>query len=153
MMTYMFQTYLPTHPGQKLFLVGRWSQRDLAELTATVTWAKQHNVPVTVFGPVPEYDGPLPRLLAYSIAWNKPNLANQHRVSSIAPLDAEMQALSQNVWHVPYISLYQQICDSDSCTEYADAAHKLPMMDDTNHLSQFGAYVVVRRLVAQGQLH
>lgn len=133
-------------------MVGRWSERDMDALTAVITWAKQHQLPVTVFGPVPEYDGPLPRLLAYSIAWNKPNLASQHLVASSGPLDAEMQNMAMNIWHVPYISLYREICDAEGCAEYADAAHKIPLMDDANHLNQFGAYLVVRRLVEKGAL-
>jgi peptidoglycan/LPS O-acetylase OafA/YrhL len=152
MMAYIFQSYLPSHTVQGLFMVGRWSENQLPELTRTIAWAKQHNIPVTVFGPVPEYDGPLPRLLAYSIAWNKPNFASEHRVKSIAALDAQMQSMAANVWHVRYISLHQEICGVDGCAEYADSARKIPMMDDDNHLSQFGANLVVRRLVAEGKL-
>lgn len=152
MMAYIFQSYLPSHSVQGLFMVGRWSEDQLPELARTIAWAKQHQIPVTVFGPVPEYDGPLPRLLAYSIAWNKPNFANQHRVKSIATLDAQMQGMAANVWHVRYISLYQKLCGVDGCAEYADGAHKIPMMDDDNHLNQFGANLVVRRLVAEGKL-
>jgi peptidoglycan/LPS O-acetylase OafA/YrhL len=152
MIAYIFQSYLPSHPIQGLFLVGRWSEKELPELTTTIAWAKEHNIPVTVFGPVPEYDGPLPRLLAYSIAWNKPDFASQHRLNNIAALDAKMQSMAADVWHVRYISLYQELCGVDSCLEYADGPHKIPMMDDDNHLNQFGANLVVRRLVSEGKL-
>lgn len=152
MIAYIFQSYLPSHQIQGLFMVGRWSEKQLPELTATIAWARQHNISVTVFGPVPEYDGPLPRLLAYSSAWNKPNFARQHRVDRIAAIDAKMQSLAASVWHVRYISLYQEICVVDSCAEYADGEHRIPIMDDDNHLNQFGANLVVRRLVAEGKL-
>jgi peptidoglycan/LPS O-acetylase OafA/YrhL len=152
MTAYIFQNYLLSHQIQGLFMIGRWTEKQLPELTATIAWAKQHNIPVTVFGPVPEYDGPLPRLLAYSIAWNKPNFASQHRVNGNAAIDAQMQHLAENVWHVRYVSLYQELCSANGCAEYADTAHKIPLMDDDNHLNQFGAHLVVRRLVAQGKL-
>jgi hypothetical protein len=152
MIAYIFQSYLPSHSIQGLFMAGRWSEKQLPELTTTIAWAKQHNVPVTVFGPVPEYDGPLPRLLAYSIAWNKPNFASEHRLNTNGAIDAKMQSLAADVWHVRYISLYQEICGADGCAEYADRAHKIPLMDDDNHLNQFGANLVVRRLVAEGKL-
>lgn len=152
MMTYIFQTYLPSHKVQGLLLVARWSEKNLPDLATTIAWAKQHNIPVTVFGPVPEYDGPLPRLLAYSIAWNEPKLASQHRLHGNAALDALMQSLSSKVWHVHYISLYQEICGPNGCAVYADQTHQIPMMDDDNHLNRFGATVVVRRLVAEGKL-
>jgi len=146
MMDFIFQTYLP------VFMVGRWLEKDMGELTETIAWAKQHQVPVTVFGPMPEYDGPLPRLLAYSIAWNNPSLASQHRVNSTRLLDAEMQSMSASTWHVPYISLYREICGSESCVEYADTARRIPLMGDENHLNRFGASFVVRHLVEKGEL-
>lgn len=152
MMAYIFQRYLPTHPIQGVFLVGRWEQKNLDSLTKLISWAKEHHLPVVVFGPVPEYDAPLPRLLAYSIAWNKPRLPSQHLVLGPKLLDAEMQQIAATTWHVPYISLYNEICDSSSCLEYADLAHKLPLMGDDNHLSAPGASVVVRRLVDKGEL-
>jgi len=153
MMGYIFQQYLPTHPVQGVFIVGRWQEKDIDPLTGLIAWAKQHQVPVTVFGPVPEYDAPLPRLLAYSIAWTKPDLASQHLVASSKVLDAEMQQIAVSTWHVPYISLYQEICSADGCAEYADAAHKIPMMGDDNHLSALGASVVVQHLVDKGKLN
>jgi peptidoglycan/LPS O-acetylase OafA/YrhL len=152
MMNYIFKTYLPAHSIQGIFVIGRWEAKNLAPLTSLIDWAKQHNVPVTVFGPVPEYDGPLTRLLAYSIAWNRPALPSEHLVATPKSLDLEMQSLAKNKWHVPYISLYQEICSTDGCLEYADAAHKMPMMEDTNHLSALGASFVVRRLVDKGEL-
>jgi peptidoglycan/LPS O-acetylase OafA/YrhL len=152
MMNYIFQTYLSTHPVQGVFLVGRWLEQDLDELSSTIAWAKQHEVPVIVFGPMPEYDAPLPRLLAYSIAWNKASLASQHLVASSETLDAKMQLMAMNTWHVPYISLYREICDAQGCTEYTDATKTIPLMSDTNHLSQFGAFFIVQRLVEKGEL-
>lgn len=152
MMGYIFQQYLPTHPVEGIFIVGRWERKDLDPLTRLIWWAKQHQLPVIVFGPVPEYDAPLPRLLAYSIAWTKPGLASQHLVAGSKALDAEMQRMAANTWHVPYISLYQEICGSDGCLEYADAGHTIPLMGDDNHLSEPGASFVVQRLVDKGML-
>jgi hypothetical protein len=151
MMEYVF-TYLPAHRVDRVFIVGRWEEKHLPGLTKLIAWSKQHHVPVTVFGPVPEYDGPLPRLLAYSIAFNKPRLASQHLVASLGSLDSEMQSLADRVWHVPYVSLYREICGADGCAEYADAAHTIPMTGDTNHLTATGASLVVRRLVEKGEL-
>ena len=152
MMAYIFQTYLPAHPVQGILMVGRWQEKDMVGLTAVIAWAKQHQVPVTVFGPVPEYDGPLPRLLGYSIAWNKPSLPSQHLVASSEAMDAKMQRIAATSWHVPYISLYQEICGAEGCTEYADAAHKIPLMTDTDHLSRLGASFVVQRIVEKREL-
>lgn len=152
MMEYIFQKYLPTHPVQGMFVAGRWEEKNMEGLTELIDWAHQHQVPVTVFGPVPEYDGPLPRLLAYSVAWNDPNLVSEHLIASFRSLDAEMQSMAANTWRVRYISLYREICGAQNCAEYADPAHKVPLMGDTNHLTQSGASLVVERVVAKGEL-
>jgi peptidoglycan/LPS O-acetylase OafA/YrhL len=152
MMSYIFQQYLPAHPVDALFVVGRWEKRDLGPLTQLISWSAEHHQPVVVFGPVAEYDAPLPRLLAYSIAWNQPDLARQHRIDT-KTIDAEMESLAADTWHVPYISLYREICGAEGCLEYADAAHTIPLMGDTNHLSMPGAAFVVQRLVDKGELN
>jgi hypothetical protein len=64
-----------------------------------------------------------------------------------------MERMAANTWHVRYISLYREICGAESCAEYADAAHKVSLMSDTNHLSQPGADLVVQSLVAKGELN
>jgi hypothetical protein len=125
----------------------------MAGLTKTIEWAKQHQVPVIVFGPVQMYDAPLPRLLAYSIAWNEPDLATRHRVISCAPRDAQMQSLAASTWHVPYVSLYHAICDGGECLEYADTEHSIPLMNDEVHLNKFGSELVARRLIDRGELN
>lgn len=153
MMEYIFQTYLPAHPVQGLWVVGRWSAKDMGSLTTLIEWGKEHEIPLTVFGPVPEYDSPLPRLLAYSIAWNKRTLPSQHLVATSAFMDEEMRGLAERAWHVPYISLYREICSDGGCIEYADAERRIPLMSDTDHLTSFGASMLVRRLVEKRELH
>jgi peptidoglycan/LPS O-acetylase OafA/YrhL len=151
-MDYIFQTYLPAHRIQALLLEGRWKPENMEGLAETIAWAKQHQLPVIVFGPVPEYDAPLPRLLAYSIAWHEPGLADRHRVASREVVDEQMQSLAASTWHVPYISLYQAICNGGDCVEYADAAHEVPLMNDIGHLNEFGSALIVRRLIDRGEL-
>jgi len=53
---------------------------------------------------------------------------------------------------VRYVSLYRAICGANSCLEYADAAQTIPLMSDTNHLDRYGALLVMRRLVEDGEL-
>lgn len=151
-MAYIFDEYLPSHKVQGLLMAARWEDKDLENLTSTIARVKELHVPVTVFGPMPEYDSPLPRLLAFSLAWNEPGLPNRHRVANTRLLDTEMQRLADSTWHVRYVSLYRAICGTDGCLEYADAAQTIPLMSDTNHLDRFGAILIVRRLVSDGEL-
>jgi hypothetical protein len=120
-------------------------------MLASVFGCKPH-VNLVVFGPVPGYDAPLPRLLAYSIAWGKPGLAQRHLLSEPSAVDAEMQNLAATAWHVPYVSLYRAFCDNGSCAEYADAAHQVPLMADAGHLNEFGSAFVIRRVIDRGEL-
>lgn len=64
-----------------------------------------------------------------------------------------MQSLARNKWHVPYVSLYQAVCDGDSCIEYADGEHRVPLLRDGDHLTEEGSGLVARRLIARGELH
>jgi hypothetical protein len=152
-MKYIFHSYLESHTVQALLLQAKWTRTDMGGLAETIEWARQHHISVIVIGPVAQYDAPLPRLLAYSIAWNKPDLASRHRTALSSALDAQMGRLAANTWHVPYISLYQAICVEGSCAEYADAAHLVPMMTDGEHLTDAGSAYVVGRLISQGELH
>jgi peptidoglycan/LPS O-acetylase OafA/YrhL len=152
MMRYIYESYLPAHHVDALLLEARWGLPDMDLLTKSIASAKRLGIPVIVFGPVQDYDAPLPRLLAYSISWNQPELPAQHRMTGDALDDAKMEELAANTWHVPYLSLYKAICNNGVCAEYADEAHQVPLMFDADHLSVPGSLLIVRRLIANGQL-
>jgi len=151
-MDFIFQSYLPSHPVDRLLLVARWGQKNISELTATISWAKEHQIPVTLFGPMPEYDAPLRRLLAFSIAFERPQMARRHLVASNKLLDERMRDMAATTWQVPYVSLYREICPAEECIEYADASRGIPLMDDGDHLNSYGAILVIRQLVEKGEL-
>jgi peptidoglycan/LPS O-acetylase OafA/YrhL len=120
LLEFVFQRYLPSHPIQGLLVESRWYLQNLDAFDSVVNWSKARGIRVLVFGPVAEYDAPLPRLLAYSIAWNRPNLVQEHRVAYSAVLDDKMRDLAKNTWHVCYASLYRATCEGGRCLEYAD---------------------------------
>jgi len=151
-MDYVFGEYLPKHPVQQLLLESDWLPSDAAGLDDTLRWAREHNVQVTVLGCVPEYDAPLARLLAYSIAWNRPDLVAEHRISKDAKLDRELKEAVESKWHYRYVSLYDALCEHGQCAAYADAEKGIPLMNDSDHFNRFGAQFVVRRLIQSGQL-
>jgi hypothetical protein len=68
----------PTHPVQALLLDRRWGT-ERVKSAQTIDWAQKHQIRLILVGPVPEYDAPLARLEAHSIAWNKPDLVSKHR--------------------------------------------------------------------------
>jgi peptidoglycan/LPS O-acetylase OafA/YrhL len=152
LMRYIYDNYLPGHHIDSLLVVGRWEEKDIPEIGRMVAWSKERGIPIVLFGPVQEYDAPLPRLLAYSIATNVPQYPHQHRLAALSTLDQQLQSLADKVWHIRYISLIRTLCNAESCLEYADRGHTVPMMFDRDHLSYEGSVLVVRALVAKGQL-
>jgi len=152
MMHFVFQEYLPAHAIKALLVSYRWKARDLDGLANVVTWAKDHGIRVVLFGPVAEYDAPLPRLLAYSIAWNNPKLAQQHLAPYSAIMDTRMRNLAENDWHVEYVSLFEATCEMNRCLEYADDKNEIPILKDQDHLSEEGSKFLVRRLSDFGKL-
>jgi hypothetical protein len=152
MMDYIFNVFLPKNPVQGLLLAARWQSDDISQVAQTLDWAKKRKIPVILFGPVPEYDMPLPLLLAYSIAWNTPDLVSQHRIIERKSLDAHLQNLAASTWQVRYVSLYDAICHEKNCRVYSDADQKIPLMFDDSHLSSAGSVTVVQRLVYLGVL-
>lgn len=153
MMNYIFQGYLTSHPVDTLFLEQRWDGVDINRMSETVAWAAERKIPLVIFGPVQEYDAPLPRLMAYAVSWNKPEMVAQHRILVDAVTDARLAEMAANTWHVRYVSLYKAICNAGNCTEYADEAHTIPLMFDTDHLSVSGSALVIHGLVQSGELY
>lgn len=152
MMDFVFRKYLVSHAIQGLLVEARWNTTDVRGVDEIVPWAKSRGINVVVFGPVAEYDAPLPRLLAYSIAWNRPDLAQQHRLAYPPVRDAQMHDLAANRWHVSYVSLYQATCERGRCLEYADEKDGIPLLNDGDHLSADGSRLLVRRLAGLGEL-
>ena len=151
-MRFIFEKYLPAHPDSELLLESQWYPGSMQGIVEILQWTRKHDVKATIFGPVAEYDAPLPRLLAYSIAWNRPELPQQHLAESSRAMDDQMQALGTATWHVPYVSLYRATCDAEGCVEYADARNNIPLMRDGDHLSEEGAELIVKRLIESGRL-
>ena len=126
-MDYVFQTYLSAHPVQAVILEANWNSESIAPLEETLAWAKVHQVPVVVMGCVPSYDAPLARLLAYSVAWHEPDFASKHLVRADGTLEARLRAVVEGKWHVPFVSLYDALCEGGMCIEYAGRKRRTAM--------------------------
>ena len=151
-LNFIFQKYLPYHSIQGMFVEARWYRQSLDALGDILSWSNEHGIKVIVVGPVAEYDAPLPRLLAYSIAWNNPNLAHQHLVDYSEVLDEKMRDLASNTWHVCYASIYRATCQGGRCLEYADEKKGVPLMLDEVHLSVDGSDLLAHRMIELGEL-
>jgi peptidoglycan/LPS O-acetylase OafA/YrhL len=144
LMTYVLTQYLPSHHVDTLLLGARWESGDLPSLAKTLEWLRSQHVHVVLFGPMLQYDAPLPRLLAMSIRQNDPDLPALHRVTAMSALDVGMAASAKSEWRVPYVSLIDLLCDKDDCVKYAGT--DVPLLSDYGHLTKDGSVLVATRL-------
>lgn len=148
LMQKVFQHFLPAHPVNRIVVVGRWEESDkLTIIPHLLDWARVHNEPITMLGPVQEYDAPLPRLLSLAIIRHDPTLPVRHRSRDSALLDALFATLARTTWHIQYISLVKLTCSAGVCTTYADPATDAPMLIDDDHYSTEGSMLIGRRIV------
>lgn len=149
LMHYMFQDYLQTHSVDCVLIAARWDGTDLARLEETVLLLKKRRLKVVLFGPIVQYDGSLPRLLAISIQKNDPSLPAAHRVSYYEELDRKMAEIARQLG-VRYVSYFDLICHHGACLEYA--AKGVPLQSDYGHLTGEGSVVVADKIRDAGIL-
>jgi hypothetical protein len=153
MVEYIFGRFLPSHRIQGIFLTARWRDgSEFARLAPTVAWCQEHGIPVYIFGPVVEYDTPLPKLLAYSIAFNDPGMVDRHMRQEFFGMDTYMKHVAEVDWKAHYISIADAACPGGHCLHYADPAETVAFLGDDNHFSGAGSKLIVQRIEARGEL-
>jgi peptidoglycan/LPS O-acetylase OafA/YrhL len=148
MMQYIYGTFLPAHPPNLLVISARWDPGDLPALGRTLAWTRDHHIKTVLFGPIVEYDAPLPRILALALEQNDPGTIARHRTDERA-LDAQMAALAKREG-VPFVSLYDELCPDGQCVVYA--APGVPLQFDYGHLTQQGSMLLAQRLAKAAPL-
>jgi hypothetical protein len=101
-----------------------------------------------LIGPIIQYDVALPRLLAISIQENDPAVLNDHRIDQ-STLDRRMKEIVRTQ-RMSYISLYDILCDHESCTEVV--GNGIPLQFDKAHLTGEGSVFVAQRIALSGDL-
>ncbi|HEY0786427.1 MAG TPA: acyltransferase family protein [Acidobacteriaceae bacterium] len=149
-MDYVLHQYLPTHHVDKLLLAARWEQGDLDQLGPTLAYLKTQGIAVVLFGPIMQYDSPLPRLLAISLKHDDAALPLRHELTRYRALDERMALLAATQWKVPYVSFFKLLCPDNACERYA--AQNVPLQVDYGHLSREGSVFVAQRLKQSGLL-
>ena len=143
LMQYVFNDFLVRNKVDKVLLSASWKDEDFPDLSNTLGILKSRGIDVTVFGPIVEYDGALPRLLADEIRYNSPSFANDMRTPGIGERD---RALSRLVTAkgATYVSVYNSVCHGGLCDEFAQG--DIPLQFDAGHLTAEGSVAVARRL-------
>jgi peptidoglycan/LPS O-acetylase OafA/YrhL len=150
MRRYVYEDFLPRVHVDGVILTEHWQSRtDVEKIAPAIHWLQDRKIPVFLVGPVQEYDAPLPMLLAFSIKGSKPASPQSHLLSWVGSLDRFLQQEASK-WQVVYLSPWQESCASGQCLLYADEHYEVPMLTDTNHLTNKGSALLVRGWVQSG---
>lgn len=131
----------------KLLIAARWHEADLPHLARTLDWARVRGIDVVLFGPMVEYERPVPRILA-ATGGRRLDLDAQRRVS-LAKLDKRLASLAADNG-AQYLSLWSTMCRQPGCMAYDEAGQ--PLQFDYGHLTADGSVKLVQLLVRQRPL-
>jgi peptidoglycan/LPS O-acetylase OafA/YrhL len=150
LMTYIFAHYLNRKSIDKVLLSAQWFEFELSELSRTLDWIVGQGIPVVLFGPIPEYDTALPRLLVRSLIENDGGkLVNDHRLLKQKLLDNKLRQLAADK-KVQYISMYDTVCEDNRCEVLV--TDDIPLQFDYGHLTKEGSAFLMQRLNHRGLL-
>jgi peptidoglycan/LPS O-acetylase OafA/YrhL len=164
MSAYIFGDFLIHHPVDGVLLSAHWNAAEIQRLGPTVAWLKQRGIPAIVIGPGIEYSGAMPQLVAVWMREGRPaGFMDSRRLRGAQVVDQMMKAMARSEWKVPYISVYDDLCRSQtemvakSQPEMAGGCpifgvDGAPLLLDTNHFSKEGSILFARAVRAKGQL-
>jgi hypothetical protein len=129
----------------RVVLAASWRPSDIEMVEATIRAIRGKGVAVTVIGPVNEYDGEVPRLLATAIRAGDPSRIRRYRLNGPAKVD---QLLRPRVEAAGgrYISLINLECPGGLCRPLTPGG--APFHFDGAHLTPEGARALARGIDA-----
>mgnify|MGYP001547295729 FL=1 len=127
-----------------VILAGRWTRHQLPFLKGTIAFYRTRSIPVTVIGPVLEYEARLPIALAKSIEMGDPAYTDRLRRTKIMALDRLARQAATEAG-AAYYSVINAECPMGRCATISpvDGA---PLHFDYGHVTQSGAEYVLRNL-------
>lgn len=123
-------------------LAARWQPADLARLPAAIARLRHPGRRIVVIGPVTEYDGPMPGLLARAMLAGSVARFDRFRLRERAALDARLAAATRGAG-ATYWSLQTAECPG-RCTLTAPGG--VPLHSDYGHLTLAGSRLIAARL-------
>lgn len=139
---YTFGKFLDRGNIDQAILAGRWRLSDFPKLKKTIELLNSKAIPVLVIGPVDEFSGDFPLLLAR--AYDHGNLSDVERDrEGKVDLDVELSKLV-NASGARYYSAQKAECSLTSCTYFSSGG--IPLHFDYGHLTEAGAEYILRDL-------
>jgi hypothetical protein len=168
MWRYVYGDYLVHHHVDAVMIAGRWAPVDIPELGRTIGWMRQHGITVILFGPIMEFDVPLPRLLAVALRAHAPAMVEQHRTAEPLETDRTLSEIARNEWKIRYISAYESLCAPTTSADVPAVADRtvrsvlaacpvsagqgVPLLFDTDHFTPQGSIVYASAIRARHEL-
>lgn len=143
LMQFVFNDFLVNKRADKILLAASWKDEDIPALSDTLETLMSRGLDVVVLGPIVEYDGALPRLLADEILRKSPSIASAMRTRGIAERDRVLRRMV-TAKGATYLSVYDSVCRDGRCDEFAEG--DIPLQFDAGHLTAAGSVEVERRL-------
>src|SRR5579872_434140 len=143
LMDLIYNDYLAHHRPDLIVLAGSWNSDDEYSLTRTLDWLSERRFPVLLVGPAPNWDLPLPTLVALAEMRNDPGTVERNLNNSQQPLDRRLATMATERG-VKYASLFEELCSSGKCQPLG--GNGLPFMFDREHLTAEGSKLVAAQL-------
>jgi peptidoglycan/LPS O-acetylase OafA/YrhL len=125
----------------RVVLAGRWRDEHVAKLLATIRHLQAKGVKVTVLGPIVEYEGEFPALLARAMKTGRVGEMDRYRLRDPDAIDRRLAPLIRATG-ATYVSMRDAECPGGKCAVVApDGA---PLHFDYGHFTQSGAAWVTR---------
>lgn len=146
----IFEDFLTSQRPDTLILSGRWIADDIPALERTISALQGRAGRIVVFGPIVEYQQPLPRLLAQVSAGRPASLVDEARLQAGALADRKLAGAVEGAG-ATYVSVRNLLCSVSgaSCTTVWNGT---PVQFDYGHLTAEGSSLVMRRAIEAGYL-
>ncbi len=124
-------------------LAARWQEDELPYLAPTIHTMKAAGARVIVMGPVVEYDGKVPELLARAVLAGDTHMILARRNLKKERLDQQVERIAKAAG-ASYFSLYRAECPASGCRITTRSG--LPFHFDWGHLTFEGAMELTERM-------
>jgi peptidoglycan/LPS O-acetylase OafA/YrhL len=128
---------------QSIVMASRWRANQAARLGDTVRMLRAKGIDVTVIGPVPEYQGSYPSLLARAMVAGDPGRVRAFESHDRRDVDAMIRKAAESNG-ARYVSAYDTLCPGGQCLLTVGKGE--PVHFDYGHLTDPAADLVVRKL-------
>lgn len=139
----VFQNVLTGTGIKTVILAARWNDEEIDKLADTIRWLRKRGIRVIVMGPITEYDGSFPMLLARSIIAGDVDAMDDYRVDGPVKLEKQMRPIVTAAG-AEYASVQATECPHNRCLLYT--AGNEPFHTDYGHVTLPASRILIQAL-------